>query len=77
VELTLPDGAKLIYGEKKVEAGQLDGRVQKRSILWSNNDDTTDRVKVEWVIAAPNGGMLKIEARHARAGTVRREVELK
>jgi murein tripeptide amidase MpaA len=77
VELTLPAGASLINGEKKVEAGQLEGRFQKRSILWSNNDDTTDRMKVEWVIAAPNGGTLKIEARHARAGVVRREVELK
>ena len=77
VELTLPEGMSLINGEKKVEAGQLEGRFQKRSILWSNNDDTTDRVKVEWVIAAPHGGTLKIEARHARAGTIRREVELK
>jgi hypothetical protein len=34
-------------------------------------------VKVEWVITAPQGGTLKIEARQARAGTVRREVELK
>ncbi len=77
VELTLPDGASFVNGEKKVEAGQLEGRFQKRSILWSNSDDTTDRVKVEWVIAAPNGGTLKIVARHARAGVVRREVELK
>jgi murein tripeptide amidase MpaA len=77
VELTLPEGASLINGEKKVEAGQLEGRFQKRSILLSNNDDTTDRVKVEWVIAAPHGGVLKIGARHARAGTVRREIELK
>ena len=77
VELTLPDGTKLINGERQVEVGQLDRRVQKRSVWQSNNDNTTDRVKVEWVIAAPNGGMLKIEARHARAGLVRREVELK
>jgi hypothetical protein len=55
----------------------LEGRFQKRSILWSSADDTTDRVKVEWVIAAPRGGTLQIKARHARAGTIRREVELK
>ena len=77
VELTLPAGASLVNGEKKVEAGQLTGRFEKRSILWSNNDETTDRVKVEGVIAAPQDGILKIEARHARAGVVRREVELK
>jgi murein tripeptide amidase MpaA len=77
VELTLPEGVTLVNGEKKIECGQLDGRSQKRSILWSNDDDTPDRVKAEWVIVAPQGGVLKIEARHARAGTVRREVELK
>ena len=77
VDLTLPEGAALIGGEKRVEAGQLEGRFQKRSILWSSADDTTDRVKVEWVIAAPRGGTLQIKARHARAGTIRREVELK
>ncbi len=77
VELTLPDGATLIGGEKKLECGQLEGRHQKRSILAAIDEGTPDRVKVEWVIAAPAGGTLKIEARHARAGTVRREVELK
>ncbi len=77
VELTLPAGATLVNGEKKIECGQLEGRSQKRSILWSTDDGTPDRVKAEWVIAAPQGGTLKIEARHARAGTVRQEVELK
>jgi murein tripeptide amidase MpaA len=77
VELTLPDGATLVNGEKKIECGQLEGRFQKRSIIWSTDEGTPDRVKAEWVIAAAQGGTLKIEARHARAGTVRRKVELK
>jgi hypothetical protein len=77
VKLTLPDGATLINGEKKIECGQLEGRVQKRSLLWSADEGTPDRVKVEWVVAAAQGGTLKLEAWHARAGTVRREVELK
>ncbi|MFN8597112.1 MAG: M14 family metallopeptidase [Anaerolineae bacterium] len=77
VELTLPDGATLVNGEKKVEAGQLEGRSQKRNMLDTYADATSDRVKVEWVIAAPKGGTLKIEARHQRAGTLRREVELR
>jgi len=75
--LTLPDGATLVNGEKKVEAGQLEGRSQKRNMLDTYADATSDRVKVEWVIAAPKGGTLKIEARHQRAGTLRREVELR
>ncbi len=77
VELTLPEGATLIGGEKKIECGQLEGRHQKRSILSAIDEGTPDRVKTEWVIVAPASGMLKIEARHARAGTVRREIELK
>jgi murein tripeptide amidase MpaA len=77
VELTLPDGAKLLSGEPKVELGQLEGRVHKRSALWWGTEDATaDRAKAEWVIAAPDGGELGIEARHERAGTIRQIVAL-
>ena len=77
VELTLPEGAKLVAGERKVEAGQLDGRVHKRSALWWGTDDSTgDLTKLEWVIEAPQGGELGIEARHQRAGTVRQVLPL-
>jgi murein tripeptide amidase MpaA len=77
VELTLPEGAKLLSGDAKVELGQLDGRVHKRSVLWWGTDDATgDRAKAEWVIEAPDGGELGIEARHERAGTIRQVVAL-
>jgi murein tripeptide amidase MpaA len=77
VELTLPEGARLVAGERKVEAGQLDGRVHKRSAIWWGTDDATgDRAKVEWVIEARQGGELGIEARHQRAGVVRRVLDL-
>jgi hypothetical protein len=77
VELTLPEDAKLLAGEPKVEAGQLDGRVHKRSTLWWGTDDaTSDLAKLEWVIEAPHGGELGIEARHQRAGTIRQLVQL-
>ncbi len=77
VELTLPEGAQLAVGKEKEEAGQLEGRVHKRSPLgWWTDDSTTDRAKLEWVVEAPAGGRLGIEARHQRAGTVRLEVEL-
>ncbi len=36
----------------------------------------SDLIKLEWVIEAPEGGELGIEARHQRAGTVRRVVSL-
>jgi hypothetical protein len=77
IELTLPEGAELVTGERKTEAGQLSGRVHRRSVLWWGGDDSTaDLTKLEWVIEAPDGGELGIEARHQRAGTVRQVVSL-
>ena len=77
VELTLPEGARVVAGEARTEAGQLEGRVQLRSALWWGTDQgTSDRAKLEWVVEAPDGGTLGIEARHPRAGVVRRKVEL-
>jgi murein tripeptide amidase MpaA len=77
VELSLPDGARLVAGEPKTEMGQLEGRTYTRSLLWWGADDsTTDRAKADWVVEARDGGTLGIEARHSRAGTVRRDVSL-
>jgi murein tripeptide amidase MpaA len=77
VELRLPEGAELVSGKRKEEAGQLEGRVHRRSLLgWFSNDSTADRVKLEWVIEAPDGGTVELEARHQRAGTIRRTIEL-
>jgi hypothetical protein len=76
-EIILPEGAQLHGGEKKVELGQLDGRVHRRSLLWWASDDaTSDRAKAEWVVEAPAGSMVQVEARHQRAGIVRRELML-
>jgi murein tripeptide amidase MpaA len=77
VELTLPEGARIVAGEVRTEAGQLEGRVHLRSALWWGTDQgTSDRTKLEWVVEAPDGGTLGIEARHQRAGVVRRELDL-
>lgn len=77
VELSLPEGARIVGGERIVEAGQLGGRNLKRNPLgWRADDSTTDRVKVEWVIEAPEAGTVGIVARHQRAGVVRAEVVL-
>ncbi|HKH31318.1 MAG TPA: M14 family metallopeptidase [Gaiellaceae bacterium] len=77
VELTLPEGARVVAGELRTEAGQLEGRVHLRSALWWGTDQgTSDRAKLEWVVEAPLGGTLGVEARHPRAGVVRRDVNL-
>ncbi len=77
VELTLPEGARVVAGELKTEAGQLAGRVHQRSATWWGNDESTsDLAKLEWVVEAPVGTELELEARHQRAGAVRRTVRL-
>lgn len=74
-EITLPEGATLEAGEPREERGQLEGRAYKHAFM-SADDETNDRVKVEWVVRAPQRGVVKVVARHIRAGTVRAEVEL-
>jgi hypothetical protein len=77
-EIELPEGATLETGKPREELGQLEGRAYKSvaPVGWAVADPTDDRVKVEWVVRAPNGGAVKLIARHERAGTVRAEVKL-
>jgi murein tripeptide amidase MpaA len=77
VELDLPDAVRLVGGERKTEAGQLKGRADKRSTTWWGNDESTnDLLKLEWVLEAPENTEIGIEARHPRAGKIRRRVTL-
>ena len=77
VELDVPDGARVVAGEVKTEVGQLQGRVQMRSTTWWGNDESTkDLAKLEWVVEAPAGTEIGIEARHPRAGAVSRRLTL-
>jgi hypothetical protein len=74
-EIELPEGATLEAGKKREELGQLEGRAYKPWFI-SADDTTEDRVKVEWVVRSEKGGSVKLCARHERAGTVVKEVEL-
>jgi murein tripeptide amidase MpaA len=73
-EIELPEGATLRTGKPREELGQLEGRAYKPSAanVW-NADPTDDRAKVEWVVHAPQGGTVRLTARHERAGVVRVE----
>ena len=77
-EIELPDAASLETGEPREELGQLEGRAYKPSAPGGFNpaDPTDERAKVEWVVHAPEGGVVKLTARHERAGTLAVEVEL-
>ena len=76
-EISLPDGATLPVGRAREELGQLEGRNLKAASGFSPVADATDdRAHFDWVVHAPNGGTVKLLARHQRAGVVRAEVEL-
>ncbi len=74
-EIELPEGATLETGKPREELGQLEGRAYKH--LYFEDDYTDDRAKVEWVVRAPQGSVVKLTARHDRAGKVTTEVLLK
>jgi len=76
-EIELPEGATLETGKPREELGQLEGRAYKSSApTRRQGDPTQERAKVEWVVRAPEGGIVKLLARHERAGVVRTEVTL-
>lgn len=77
-EIELPAGATLESGRKREEAGHLEGRAYKgpSPTGWAAVDQSDDRLKIDWTVYTPEGGTVKLIARHDRAGTVRAEVEL-
>ena len=74
IEIELPESASLESGKLRDEFGQLEGRAYKEATWF--NDSTNDRLLLEWVIQAPQKGIVKIIARHDRAGVVRAEINL-
>lgn len=79
VVLDLPDGASLAAGDARRELGQLAGHSRARQMLAMFDggfDPTDDRAKAEWVVRADPGAVIRVVARHARAGTVRAELTL-
>jgi len=76
-EIELPEGASLVSGKPRQELAQLEGRAYKTAFPEGWEGGTDDRLKVEWVVRAPQGGTVKLTARHDRAGVVRAELELK
>ncbi len=76
-EIELPKGATLQAGKPRQEMAQLEGRAYKAAFPEGSEGGTDDRLKVEWVVHAPQGGRVKVTARHERAGVVRAELDLK
>jgi hypothetical protein len=76
-EIELPEGASLQSGKPRQELAHLEGRAYKAAFPEGWEGGTDDRLKVEWVVRASQGGTVKLTARHERAGVVRSELELK
>jgi hypothetical protein len=68
----------LEIGKSREEVAQLEGRAYKTASLAFSSapESTDDRLKLEWVIRAPQGGEVKLVARHDRAGVVQASVDL-
>ena len=77
-EIELPEGAALVQGKRRSEHGQLEGRAYKHTGIsfWPDSTVTDDRLKIEWVVRGKPGDVVKLVARHERAGAVRTEVKL-
>lgn len=76
-EIELPEGAELVTGRPREEAGQLEGRAYKSvSAFGWTSDPTEERAKVEWTVKGRPGQVVEVVARHERGGTVRGEVTL-
>ena len=79
-EIELPDGAQLVTGLPREELGQLEGRaytpVTPSSWAGWSGDATAERAKVEWVVRATEGTLVRLTARHERAGTARADIKL-
>ncbi len=81
LELMVPEGGplELVGTHRRQEQGQLSGRVGKNSMLGgfgSAVDSTVDQAKAEWIVRAPAGTSVAVEARHDRAGVLRTSVVL-
>ena len=70
-EIELPEGAVLETGLTRQDGGQLEGRAYKTASFSGPADSTLDRLKMEWVVRAPKGGVVHLIASHDRAGVVR------
>jgi hypothetical protein len=77
-EISLPEGATLLTGKSRFEGAQLEGRSNKPSLqaFLPNPDLTGDRGQHEWTIRAAPGTVVRVSARHDRAGRVEADIRL-
>jgi murein tripeptide amidase MpaA len=74
----LPEGASLVGGKSRIEGAQLEGHAPKSSLqaFLPDRNITGDRDVAEWLVKAPKGTRVTLNAVADRAGAVRAEVVL-
>jgi murein tripeptide amidase MpaA len=77
VELTLPEGAELILGKAKEEAGHLEGRILPSPGFYPGNNVNQREKRLEWIVKAPAGGDLSVKAISEKAGKVSTTLSLR
>ncbi len=67
-EITLPEGVALVSGQRRVHAGELEGRAYKHSLVSFMTDAApmADRAKLQWLVRGPAGAQVR-----SRCGTRR------
>ncbi|HVO88309.1 MAG TPA: M14 family metallopeptidase [Casimicrobiaceae bacterium] len=77
-EIELPAHAALVSGKAREEIGQLEGRAYKHTgvSFWPDYRVTDDRVKHEWIVRARTADVVRVTAKHDRAGVARAQVTL-
>ncbi|MBB5131270.1 hypothetical protein HNP84_000976 [Thermocatellispora tengchongensis] len=78
VDLTLPEGARLLSGQPSTDLGQLEGRSEARTTTtwWGHEPGTPDLAVTEWTIAAPEGTPVAVRAHHPKAGAAQATLTL-
>ena len=71
-EIELPDHARLLMGAQRIEGPQLEGHAATNSLqaFFPSKTLTADRASAEWIIHAPKGCTIVLQAHAARAGHV-------
>lgn len=76
--INIPDGAKLLLGQREHEIGQLEGRSNKMyGGFFTSRDVTDNEERLEWVVRSEQSGAeVEIEVKSERAGTVRASLRM-
>ena len=77
-EITLPEGATLVTGKQREIGAHLEGHAPRSSLqaFLPDRDVTADRTLQEWIVRAPRGSVVTVDARADRAGAVSATITL-